>query len=193
MSGFYRPPNVLFLRGLTEKDLDDDDTMFDTKFLAEVDSFAIEPVIVENSFDELPRYFTNSVEWPITTNLWCRNCSRQYKSRPVPVPGAVSFDEDGQRKIDVVAVCCSSPCAQSHINLYYTGQAHDDKSRLLRVVHEELFDLDLIIIPPSPNPGIMKRYIGIQGLSEEEFEKRITSLIKGNTLSQYKVEHHNEI
>lgn len=187
-------PNILFLRGVFAGDLDSDDTMFDNRFMSGApDDMTIDPFIncIEHTGTELasiPTTFTTWQQWIKSTNLRCWNCDRGFKNPPIFVVDDVSY-ADGNRIITPHGNFCSDNCAQAYIDVTYRGVAHDDKTRYQVMLARERTGKNIAMIKPSIPKTCMKAYCGPNGITPDEYEKRLKELNNDYSLRDYKIEH----
>jgi len=171
----YKRPNVLFLKGLRLSDLLSMEEMFENRLT----SYNIEEIPVaektEETYNPIPKYFTTLNKWIKSTSTYCFGCDRTFKTRPIPIPMEMCKNKTGEIEIVVEGLCCSFVCVQAYINLYYyrEGAVWANRMNLLKDVYKTFMGKKVILIPNQPSKFLMKKYIGPEGLSEQEYEAEI--------------------
>lgn len=196
----YKRPNILFLKAVFPSDLEGDDFMFDDRFTEAMVTYdsgvAATPTkssVRFESYNSIPTVFTSLASWPKYTNLKCWNCDRHFKTRPWFVPD--EFREiEGELEIGVVGNFCKENCAQSWIDGEYreNTQEHDDKTKYLKMLYKIFTGKSIEIIVTAEKKTLMKQYIGEDGITEEEYDKKTAERARMYSLSNYKIEHLRE-
>lgn len=112
-------------------------------------------------------YTSDEVEpWPLTTNIKCWNCTRNFETRPVGIPYKYV------NKIFYTFGCfCSFSCAYSH-NLATKNGYKWDSSALLLLLYKKMSGNTYIDhIKPAPPKEVLVDYGG--NITEEEYQKII--------------------
>lgn len=168
----YKKPNILYLRGIVSSDFEIDDSVFDKKFVEEIEESRLRAV----NYKANPQTFTDWKSWPLTSNLKCWFCDRITGGVSIFITDDLSFAVDGSRIITTKGHFCTTNCAQAYINNWYTGAQRDDKTKYLLMLAREKTKENIFCIQPSPPKTIMRQYMGPDGISEEDYGKRIAIL-----------------
>lgn len=181
----YRKPNILILPGIREEDLESDDDIFNSKFTE-----GLEEIETTNVFYEsLPDMFYSLEQWPESTNLHCWTCDLQFVGRPWFIPERI-YDQGGKLSAIKPKGCFHSPnCAQSYIDKNYSGLEHDDKTSGLLLIYKIFTGKSIRVIKPSYPKTLMRKYIGQNGISSEEYIQKNARINRDFCINNFKVEH----
>lgn len=137
----------------------------------------------------IPTRFTSVATWPTHTNLRCWSCSRFPVGYPKFIALNPSVDADGNEVCDAWGNFCKWNCAARIINIEFPPNQRPDLHRALCRFESKFTGHRREKIMPAPPPYLMREYAGANGLTQTEYEARVTALDKDYDLSAYKMEH----
>jgi hypothetical protein len=189
----YKQPNILHLKGVFESDICFDELIFETKFTEVFNSTTgVVSRAPEKKYDQVPTKYTGYKNHPKTTNLHCWNCDNTFSTVPYFMVDDTVMKPNNEEESDISGNFCSENCTQAHIDKYFTGSNHQDKTKYLTKTVREFTCRDVIIIKPSYEKTIQKKYCGERGVSTEDYIKMNRELISDYSLGSYKMEQFRE-
>lgn len=138
------------------------------------------PELPTKQYTELPKQFISVDNWPRKSNLKCWSCSLIPTSYPKFIPLYPT-------KIDGVDICdahghfCEWSCAARYIHINFNENKYD-MMKTLEIFAAKFNEQVSIHIPRSirtqaisiaPSPTIMKDYRGNDGITEDEYRKKL--------------------
>lgn len=186
-------PKILFIKGVFKKDCITDD-IFDRKIienasvLDNITSLSNEDAIATASFvnyKKLPPIFENIDTWCKSTNLLCWNCTLNFDSIPVFIPGVIEpchkaktnenqddAKNNQQFSISVHGVFCSFGCAKTYVDTHnYSISDKIETHSKLKLLYKIFYNKKMKDIPSYPALTQMKQFGG--DLSIVEFKDLI--------------------
>ncbi|MDE2097745.1 MAG: hypothetical protein KGL39_10890 [Patescibacteria group bacterium] len=177
MDAPYKPPNILRLVGVSLKDYEHMENMFDTRLRGrdEGDAPADEPAEDATTWDKLPAVFTGLDDWPMTTNLRCWDMHGQFDNRPVFIPTYFGKNEADQLEIGVKGVFATFNNAARYIQInYHDLEARNKAQRDLCVLYKIFTGKQTRHIMPAPSWEEKQQYGG--PLDEDAYWKKLREL-----------------
>lgn len=134
--------------------------------------------IANNSvlYDEIPKKFISTKEWPQKTNLKCWYCDNIPDSYPKFIPSNPEKDINGNDTCDVVGNFCEWNCAVHYILTEYPRDHHSDTMQLLLLFESKFTGIQRTRIPSAPSKTLMKQYCGTNGISKAEWYSRLKKI-----------------
>ncbi len=128
------------------------------------------------SYDDIPKRFTSTKEWPKKTNLKCWYCDNIPESYPKFIPSNPEKDIHGNDTCDVVGNFCEWNCAVHYILTEYPYNNRSDAMQLLLLFESKFTGLHRVRIPSSPNKTLMKSFCGSNGMSKTEWYAKLKKI-----------------
>lgn len=152
-----------------------------------IDDFSYKPLILKQQrqektpvYTDIPHKFTSVEDWIKVSNLKCWECDRFVSTYPKFIPMNAKRELDvNQKYIDVCDVLGNFDewsCAVSYINTKIPANQRIDAVRSLLIFEAKFSGERKIIIHPSPPKTIMQQYCGNNGITSEEYQKRIEDI-----------------
>lgn len=149
---------------------------------------ADDPTLLDSMSDvllgDMPLKFTNLKNWPTRSNLLCWYCSLKSTMTPVSIPVAMSTYKNNENiskvEMKTIGIFCSFPCAKSWLDLNYPkneiSSGWADKNNFLRLFFKEIHKFEPLSILPAPSPYCMSKFCGQNGISEDQYRKKIQEI-----------------
>ncbi len=169
--GEIKQAYIMFMRGISMKELKNLDNIFDEKYSAVLNEDSI------ITYGTIPKKFTGPKTWPRSTNLLCWSCSRNFKTVPYFVASEMQTTSIGEIHMDRIGIFCTPNCTAKYINEKFKNDAcWFDMMHRLKILYRELTGKSVEKIMPSPDKTIMIPYCGEDGITEEQYAKKLVEI-----------------
>ncbi len=182
------PQNTfLFLPGIFLSDIVVVDQIFTDKILEQMDNTddqTIEMIIYKAN----PTKFTTRERWPKSSNCKCWNCDNLFTTTPWFVPQDYYVNTKGEDEMTTIGNFCSEFCAQKYIDdKFKKDNTYRSKVSMMNVLYQKMTGGKIEKIYPALDRTIMKQYCGEDGISQEDYIKRVKQNSENLKLSGYKI------
>lgn len=174
----FREPNILFLKGISLKDIIDIEDIYQNEILTNLNPQITEKVV----YDIIPKQFTDLKSWKKNTNIRCWFCTLIFKNIPWFLIENTNYTSDGII-YDIIGNFCSVGCLQGYVNIHYNKRIDFDIYNSVKKVYEIFYNKKINEIEPSPNKYNLKIYGG--NLEIHEYQNEIQKINQININSGY--------
>ncbi len=157
----------MIMKGVTFKDLMDSDIL--SSFYKHNTSLA------RTVKCDIPKQFCGVSSWPTHTDLKCWFCDRVPTSYPKFLPRNPK-QVDGEPWCEPIGNFCEWSCVVSHVYDKYRDEHTHDLIALICIFENVFSGCRKTHIPRSPEKTEMIAYCGSAGITEKEYDEKITRL-----------------
>jgi hypothetical protein len=169
--GFDVVPTYLLIRGVYLNDCKSIDDLLEEHLLG-AETIELEDVYV---YDKLPLTYTGLSTWPMSTNLVCWHCARQFSGIPLFVPKSIEPIGDGKFAMSREGCFSSWACAAAYIDLQYPRVVDNaNRKNMLKFLYRNMIGRPIADIPSAPPIFHTERYGG--DMTDAEFDQITTTL-----------------
>ena len=165
---------ILFLRGVSLKDVADIDELFESKLTDSLQT-SYKKVI----YDKIPKVFKSLESWVTTTNIKCWHCELSFSNPPVFIPLEIYNTTIG-KEMSVYGNFCSFGCAKAFLNYRrdITEDKYWDANEMLKILFNIFNKKKINDIIPSPDKYDINKY-GCK-LCIKEYQTLLTNIYNKN-------------
>lgn len=157
-------PYVVFFSGVFPERYD-----FDALFtrdlmdsLRESENANLDQDELPEKFDKVPDRFVSADTWPRTTNLRCRQCARQFKSRPLTM--VLHIASESKTIIDMKTdrcFYCSGDCVETFINNHVLDErTRWARKKMFSIFYRKLTGITIDVFPSTNTPDQLEIFGG---------------------------------
>jgi len=172
----FKQANILFLHRIYEVDLDTIDGIFEKKYKEPIEGYSLVNNKNYANFESIPQIFSSVDKWPKKTTLLCYNCECSFNDIPWFDTEEIIIQDNKRLFVPRKGVFCSENCAEAHIERIYKEPTLGEKKYFLRQLYKEIRGIPITIIQPSYDKIIMKKFVGMSGITDEEYQALIKKL-----------------